>query len=521
MSKRIEPTDLVAQDWLGTDQFLASENVEVDGSGDLSYSGQLGAGPESPSGEDHSGQFGLHFTLSSGSNVTLGDCVIDAGASGTLVVELWKYTQGTNNPNQGTKVDETSISVAAGEQTITLNLTTDGDGDYWVGRMSGPSMLRTDVGQAYPWTSLDGSVKFVGGRQFDGAGLNDRWYYFFDLQVDQLVFYPTWRASNGWDPSVGTVGSSKVSWAATGDAGAEVAVSETDPTSVYFDGVDDDISVTADSGLVASSYTWEVWFRLLSDGSSNNYINILSMAAGNDTRIMEMWVADGEAFGSPDGLLYFRIADETGSTIANVIDDSQNYRDGEWHHIGAIWESGLQELVVDGQSVGSNTTDITAPHQHSTAYLRIGWASDVVADNRYFEGNLSEVRLWGAARTVNEIADNRYMQLSGSETGIIGLWKLDEGTGSTAEDSASSPGNDGTITGASWADGESPLYLSATNGESIPGVSQGDDLTGLKLYGRQLLHSTNATMQSFTLEVSTDEVRRRYNRIGTFRGARL
>ena len=63
---------------------LAWQNTEVDGSGDLAV-GRLGAGPESPSGEYYTGTNidGQYFTLSGGSNVTLGDCVIDAETSGT------------------------------------------------------------------------------------------------------------------------------------------------------------------------------------------------------------------------------------------------------------------------------------------------------------------------------------------------------------------------------------------------------------------------------------------------------
>ena len=122
-------------------------------------------------------------------------------------------------------------------------------------------------------------------------------------------------------------------------------------------------------------------------------------------------------------------------------------------------------------------------------------------DRNELDGWVSNLAVWNKVLSDTEVTDIYNYGIDANNTNLTSLWKLDEGTGSTAYDSAGT--NDGAITGASWADGESPLYRPATSGQPIPGISQGDDLSGLKLYGRQLLNASDATMQSFTLQVST------------------
>jgi hypothetical protein len=78
---------------------------------------------------------------------------------------------------------------------------------------------------------------------------------------------------------------------------------------------------------------------------------------------------------------------------------------------------------------------------------------DVVAP---FNGIIDEFRIWNVARTDIEIQATMNQSLNGNEPGLVGYWKFDEGTGSTTAD-LSSNGNDGTISGALWVSGTSPV----------------------------------------------------------------
>ena len=56
-----------------------------------------------------------------------------------------------------------------------------------------------------------------------------------------------------------------------------------------------------------------------------------------------------------------------------------------------------------------------------------------------FNGKIDEVRIWNVARTESQIQNTMNTILSPeyystSDSGLVGYWRLDEGTGQTAED---------------------------------------------------------------------------------------
>jgi hypothetical protein len=90
--------------------------------------------------------------------------------------------------------------------------------------------------------------------------------------------------------------------------------------------------------------------------------------------------------------------------------------------------------------------------------------------NRPFAGQISEVRTWNIARTQTEIKDNLFNQLTGTETNLVAYWKLNEGTGTTAIDSSTSPVN-GTLTNfpaSPWSTSLiAPLFTRTYKGVSV------------------------------------------------------
>ena len=96
-------------------------------------------------------------------------------------------------------------------------------------------------------------------------------------------------------------------------------------------------------------------------------------------------------------------------------------------------------MTVTAASVGTRTTDVGQN-------LYIGNRAALSND---FDGGIDEVRLWSDIRTPAEILANYNKELIGTEAGLVGYWRFNEGQGATVAD-ATSNGNDGTITGASW-----------------------------------------------------------------------
>lgn len=139
------------------------------------------------------------------------------------------------------------------------------------------------------------------------------------------------------------------------------------------------------------------------------------------------------------------------------ITNNVNLQPNQWHHIACIFDgtqagnlsklqvyvNGVQKnLVINNQSVAipanignlSNTTWIGA---------RGGCSNAVV---NFLDGKEDEVRVWDVALTQTQIRDNMCKKLVGNETGLIGYWRFDEGTGTTAFDSQTNvPVNDGTL----------------------------------------------------------------------------
>jgi hypothetical protein len=128
----------------------------------------------------------------------------------------------------------------------------------------------------------------------------------------------------------------------------------------------------------------------------------------------------------------------------------------QYTHIAATYDAsvGIAKIYINGvfdasKSVGSSVSN-------STGNLYFGFnpvRGDFIAP---FKGIIDEVRIWNIARTESEIQSTMNQSLNGNETSLIGYWKFDEGTGATTSD-ATSNHNNGTISGATWVPGPTPV----------------------------------------------------------------
>lgn len=97
---------------------------------------------------------------------------------------------------------------------------------------------------------------------------------------------------------------------------------------------------------------------------------------------------------------------------------------GEWSHIAATLDmsAGTATIYINGASVPlAYTNGAGTSLAQGTANLQLGAANST----DFFDGKIAEVRLWNAVRTAAQIRDNAGKHLTGSETNLIGYWKLD------------------------------------------------------------------------------------------------
>ena len=67
-----------------------------------------------------------------------------------------------------------------------------------------------------------------------------------------------------------------------------------------------------------------------------------------------------------------------------------------------------------------------------------------------YDGQIDELRVWNTARTQSNIQNNKDTCLMGIEIGLVGYWKMEDGSGTTLTDYSNSS-NNGTLTnGPTW-----------------------------------------------------------------------
>lgn len=132
-------------------------------------------------------------------------------------------------------------------------------------------------------------------------------------------------------------------------------------------------------------------------------------------------------------------------TDSSLILSEQN----QWYHIAVTWTQTKVIFYINGeltyqtdvsltQNVGFGSVYRGQESEYSRAFW-IGYSCDA---DRYFPGYMSEVRIWNHPLTQEEInAENHFYSVPGDSEGLIGYWKLNEGSGADIKDWSASGNN--------------------------------------------------------------------------------
>ena len=263
-----------------------------------------------------------------------------------------------------------------------------------------------------------------------------------------------------------------------------------DRVGLSFDGVDDFVLVANDPSLVmANNMTMEAWINHSGNGTGSQIIL-------NKEGEYELGIT------ADTGELKWAIADSGNSWFWR--DLGVFVTPGEWNHIAVTYDGVAGEvrtyvngMLVDTFSQSGAIGDAYAGFNE----FRIGTREN--ANDQHFEGLIDEVRIWNVTRTEADIKINMDGLLTGAEPGLVGNWRLDEASGTTATDQSSS-GNDGTLGGAigpaaepTW-DGYSTNMNAVLNIPAGTGVLANDlDVDGDTLTATNL--DTSSTLGLVTL----------------------
>ncbi len=130
---------------------------------------------------------------------------------------------------------------------------------------------------------------------------------------------------------------------------------------------------------------------------------------------------------------------------------------GLWYHLAATYDGAVARLYVNG--VEQATVTINDTLFQNAENIRIG-SFDMTGGVDNTAGMFEEVRIWNVTRTPAEIQDNMNRTIPGSSAGLAGYWRLDESSGTNADDQTAL-NNDGTLTNmtvpAAWQTSTGPV----------------------------------------------------------------
>ena len=178
---------------------------------------------------------------------------------------------------------------------------------------------------------------------------------------------------------------------------------ETTAGALSFDGVNDDVRLG--DWFRYQVFTVQFWAK--PGTTQNTYANIID----NEHASFVSWVIQqdidktNEYYMGAGALVYFKLQ-------ANV-----------WQQVTAVKSKTSLSVYVNGELIDSAplVSDITYLSSHT---LRLGqWAGG----ERAWNGQLDEVRLWNKSLSKAEIQNNMNCQLTGSEKGLVGYYRFNQG----------------------------------------------------------------------------------------------
>jgi len=198
--------------------------------------------------------------------------------------------------------------------------------------------------------------------------------------------------------------------------------------------------------------TAQWWFEgnFLLDGHNNTnfYAGTFSLQLAN-SGLVQWTFGDGAAADARTGDVH-------------GLRGTTNILDGRAHTISCVrrWDGGsgaIFDLYVDG--VLEDTETSTARTNMATTYWDSGFPAftvnqrfwgfgaekqasvGVLAQYDDWKGRIGEIRFWSVARSAAQILGSAFWPIGANDSGLVGVYRMKEGTGTTVADQKASGGN--------------------------------------------------------------------------------
>jgi len=239
---------------------------------------------------------------------------------------------------------------------------------------------------------------------------------------------------------------------------------------LQFDGLDDYVETSMTNLVNQFQITVEVWIKV-----GPNYAGdraLVSKYHHNQSGNLD----DSFYLGIENGLVRWQI--NSGNSF-NILTGNLYITAGNWYHITGTWDGMNQIIYINGNARNSTYYTGVGPINNTAEPVSIGKSINGGVPNWFFNGTIDEVRIWNISRTQTEIQANMNQELSGTEAGLIGYWKFNEGNGNVTFDQTLN-GNHGILhNNVTWDTSAAPvldnsnwLTLNPDSGNIAAGASE-------------------------------------------------
>lgn len=169
--------------------------------------------------------------------------------------------------------------------------------------------------------------------------------------------------------------------------------------SIVFDGIDDRVRLQNTNlwfPISSGEFTLDVWIKSPGLAIGNTYNGIISLSYGLTLSTLS------------SGDVIFRVYDSVLSTIVNLTSIGVDCNDNRWHHIVATNDGTTSKIYIDGAFNISEPVSFngdTNPVWYTNPNICL-IGDEVNNINRYFNGNISMVKVYDKALSAAEVLQN-------------------------------------------------------------------------------------------------------------------
>ena len=139
----------------------------------------------------------------------------------------------------------------------------------------------------------------------------------------------------------------------------------------------------------------------------------------------------------------------------NLVGSSQQLPLNQWTHLATTLNGSTATIFINGNPVGSGTVLVPGNFVRTNNYF----GRSLFGGDGYANAIFDDIRIWNVARTQTQIQQTMNWALTGAESGLIGYWRFDGGTGTASVDGTGNGNTATLVNNATWLLSRAPSGL--------------------------------------------------------------